>query len=53
MNLVLHFAAQLNTRLPSKGKALLGKAVVPGVCRNTYFQQYGDDSAYNLVLSPG
>ena len=29
------------------------KAVVPSICRNTRFRQYGADSAYDHVLSTG
>ena len=29
------------------------KAVMPGICRNPCFQQYGADSVYDLVLSTG
>ena len=59
MKLVLLFAAQLYTRLVRicmffDYPLMVGsvcKAVVPGICRNTCFWQYGADSAYNLVLS--
>ena len=60
MKLVLHFAAHLNTRIVRicisflEYPLMVGstrKAVVPGVCRNTCFWQYGADSVYDLVLS--